>query len=285
MPRILLPTLSRRLSASKKPQGYSLMELLEYNIGNGARAFSTMRGGGSGNYGGFNITHYCGDEPSHVAACRKELCCVLGITDANLVLPRQTHSDKVACIDAALMQLPPQEREVALHGVDAVVTALPGVCIGVSTADCIPILLYDAQRGVTAAIHAGWRGTVSRIVTGCIEKMNAEYGCCPADITAVIAPGISIEAFEVGDEVYREFMDAGFAMEGIAARYPAADGGKKWHIDLWEANRQLLLEAGVPDGNISVAGVCTYTSYDKFFSARRLGIQSGRIFNGIIIER
>lgn len=259
------------------------MRILEYNIGTGARAFSTMRGGGSGNYGGFNITHYCGDAPEHVAACREELCRMLGITDSRLLLPRQTHGCEVLCIDTAFMELAQEEQQARLYGVDAIVTSLPRTCIGVSTADCIPILLHDTQRGVIAAIHAGWRGTVSRIAVKCIEKMNAEYGCRPADIKAVIAPGISLDAFEIGDEVYRAFEEAGFDMQCIAMRYPAADGGTKWHIDLWEANRMLLTGCGVEGTEIEVAGICTYSRHGEFFSARRLGIESGRIFSGIIV--
>lgn len=260
------------------------MKLLEYNIGTGARAFSTMRGGGSGNYGGFNITHYCGDTPSHVAGCRKELCGMLGIPDTNLIVPRQTHGTAVLTIDNCFMQLSEEEQKERLYGVDAVITSLPDICIGVSTADCIPLLLHDTRKGVIAAIHAGWRGTVARITNKCIDRLIDGHGCSPADIKAVIAPGISLEAFEVGDEVYNAFETAGFAMDNIARRYPATEGGSKWHIDLWEANRLQLLECGIKEENIEVAGICTHSKHEEFFSARRLGIHSGRIFNGIIIE-
>lgn len=259
------------------------MRILEYCIGTGARAFSTMRGEGPDNYGGFNITHYCGDAPAHVTECRKNLCGMLGITDAALIVPRQTHGSKALCIDSSFMQLGKEEQEQRLHGIDAVITSLPGICIGVSTADCIPLLLHDTQRGVAAAIHAGWRGTVARIATECIGTMIARYGCCPADIRSVIAPGISLDAFEVGDEVYAAFEESGARMDAIARRYPA-EGGSKWHIDLWEANRLQLIASGVLPGNIEVSGICTYSRHQEFFSARRLGIHSGRIFNGIIIE-
>lgn len=92
-----------------------------------------------------------------------------------------------------------------------------------------------------------------------------------------------MEAFEVGDEVYSFFEEQGFCMQSIAKRYPAADGGTKWHIDLWEANRMQLVECGVSEEKIDVSGICTYTRHEEFFSARRLGTESGRIFNGIII--
>ena len=258
------------------------MQLFEYDIDKKVRAFSTMRGEGSGCYEGFNITHYCGDEPQHIEHCRGELCHELGIDDRHLLLPRQTHDDKVLFIDEQFLELPASKQQEALYGVDAIVTTNARTCIGVSTADCIPVLLYDRERKAVAAIHAGWRGTVAKIVKQCIELMQTKLGCSPADITAVIAPGISVDAFEVGDEVYDAFKEAGFKMQSIARRYPTADGKEKWHIDLWEANRQQLLQCGIAPEDIQVAGICTFTRHQEFFSARRLGINSGRIFNGIM---
>ena len=260
------------------------MKFLEYDISNGVRAFSTIRGEGSGNYDDFNITPYCGDSPRHVAMCMTKLCALLGITKSQLILPYQTHSDKVAVIDNHFLQMSNDERYKALQGIDAVVTALPHICIGVSTADCIPVLLHDRKHNVIAAIHAGWRGTVAGIVKKSIEVMRHRYNSCAHDIKAIIAPGISIDAFEVGDEVYEEFCKAGFAMQQIARRYPATAGGEKWHIDLWEANSLLLQQCGVARGNIHIAGVCTYKNHSDFFSARRLGIKSGRIFSGILLK-
>ena len=98
------------------------------------------------------------------------------------------------------------------------------------------------------------------------------------DVVAAIGPGISLQSFEVGDEVYQAFQDARFDMNVISRRY------SKWHIDLWEANRIQLISAGVNPDNIEVSGICTYTANEDFFSARRLGINSGRIISGIILK-
>ena len=258
------------------------MKLLEYNTSENIRAFSTYRGKGSDNYAEFNITHYCGDTEEHVAKCRLELCKELGIEDNCLILPRQTHGNKVICIDRGFTEQSKEEQTALLHGMDAIITDLPQICIGVSTADCIPILLYDDTRNVIAAVHAGWRGTVADIAKECILTMYNSYGCIADNIKVIIAPGISIDAFEVGNEVHETFANAGFPMERIARRYPAAQG-EKWHIDLWEANRLLMVKAGIKEENIAIAGICTYTNHEDFFSARRLGINSGRIFNGIMI--
>ena len=163
-----------------------------------------------------------------------------------------------------------------LEGVDAMVSDMEQVCLCISTADCIPVRCYDIRRKVIAAIHAGWRGTVKRIVEKTLDKMAALYGTKGEDVQAYIGPGISLNAFEVGDEVYEAFEAAGFDMACIARR------DEKWHLDLWEANRIQLLSKGVKKENVEVTGICTYQNYTDFFSARRLGIRSGRILSGIM---
>ena len=110
--------------------------------------------------------------------------------------------------------------------------------------------------------------------------MHETYGTEGTDIHAVIGPGISLEAFEVGMEVYEAFKERGFDMEQIARWYPEKE---KYHLDLPNANRLQLLSAGVPVGQILDSGICTYTRHQDFFSARRLGVKSGRILNGIML--
>ena len=254
------------------------MELLEYSLSDNIVAFSTKRGEPYGSYGEFNITHYCGDAEEHVKHCRVELCNNLEIGDDALILPRQTHESNILNVDKSFLSQCGEVRTQKLYGIDAIVTILPRVCIGVSTADCVPVLLYDEDKGVVAAIHAGWRGTVQRIVEKTINYMTTEFSTLPVNIEAVIAPSISVDAFEIGDEVYEKFNAEGFDMDKIATRRD------KWHIDLWEANRIQLINCGVDLENIHLSGICTYTNHQEFFSARRLGINSGRIFNGIMIK-
>lgn len=112
--------------------------------------------------------------------------------------------------------------------------------------------------------------------------MEEVYHTDVNDVKAVIGPGISLDAFEVGDEVYDAFQSAGFPMMQIAKRYVLSEEKTKWHIDLWEANRWELLQSGVPFSHIHLSGICTYSHNDRFFSARRAGIHSGRILNGIM---
>lgn len=254
------------------------MSYIRYHFPKEISAFSTCRDGGvgSGTYATFNCTHYCGDNEADVLVNRSRLCADWHIAPDRLFIPRQVHGTLVAEISEEFLALPVEQQQVRLDGVDALITRMPYCCIAVSTADCIPILLYDAHARAVAAVHAGWRGTVARILTLTLREMSVRYGVRAENLVAVIGPGISLDAFEVGDEVFHAFHEAGFPMERIACRK------KKWHIDLWEANRLQLLEAGVSESRIEVAGICTYDRYERFFSARRLGINSGRILTGIM---
>ena len=189
----------------------------------------------------------------------------------------QVHDCRIAIIER-----PGPTRE-ELEGYDAFITALPGVAIGVRTADCVPILLYDARRHIVAAVHSGWKGTVLHIVQKAIDVMAAQFGCEPCDMRAVIGPSIGPDSFQVGPEVVEQFKAAGFAMDDIWSDRGQGDGTPMsggHHIDLWRANRWLLENAGVQAGNIQVCGIDTFSD-ETFFSARREGTKCGRIINSI----
>ena len=184
----------------------------------------------------------------------------LQIPATSIMIPRQTHSTNVCWVDT-FGEVP---------DTDAVITDKPGLCIAVKTADCIPVLLFDQRQHRIAAIHAGWRGTVGRIV----EKTLLQLQSRAEDISAIIGPGISLESFEVGDEVYEQFLQAGFPMQRLAKRYA------KWHINLKDANRWLLESNGIT--NIQVSDIDTLTTPD-YYSARRDTINTGRNINGIMV--
>ena len=249
-----------------------------YDISPDVTAFSTTRHGGygSGVYGEFNINRYCGDDETCIDNNAQALSLELDVKKDDIIMPHQTHGTEVMQIAKDFIPLPGNVKKMILEGVDALITDVKGLCIGVSTADCIPILIYDEAHHAAAAVHAGWRGTVKRIAMKAVSAMRVTYGSRPEDLTAVIGPGISLEAFEVGDEVYDEFASAGFCMADISRRYD------KWHIDLPECNRSQLSAAGISD--IRMTGICTYNNSADFFSARRLGVDSGRIFTGIILR-
>ena len=252
---------------------------MEYKIGAGVRGFSTTRQGGvsTGNYGTFNINEYCGDDAGCIAENRRLLAQRTGVAEDHIILPHQTHGTEVRPITAQYFQMPEEQKKAWLEGVDAIMTDQSDICIGVSTADCIPILLYDPEHHAAAAIHAGWRGTVARIAMKAVGAMKQNYGTRGEDLKAVIGPGISRASFEVGDEVYEAFQQAGFPMGEIAERMG------KWHIDLPLCNRLQLEETGVKGENIYQTDICTYQRSDEYFSARKLGIRSGRIYTAIIL--
>lgn len=244
--------------------------------------FVTTRHGGhsQGNYASFNCTPYTGDHAESVSLNQEILRLSFSQTPKELIIPFQTHGTKALVIDETYLQANKEKRHAMLQGVDALITQEPGCCICISTADCIPILLYDSANKVIAAVHAGWRGTVNKILSGTLEKMQALYHTKGKDIIACIGPGISLPAFEVGNEVYEAFREKGFPMDYISEWKPETH---KYHIDLWAANHLQLLDCGVPYKQIQTAGICTFTQHEDFFSARRLGINSGRILSGIMM--
>lgn len=260
--------------AMMKPQ------LTYYDISPDTTAFSTTRHGGhsTGNYAELNINRYCGDNSEDIEKNLEDLCRELGVDKERVIMPHQTHGTEVMQIGADFLSLSATVKGMILEGVDALITDVKDVCIGVSTADCIPILIYDYAHHAAAAVHAGWRGTAKRIACKAVKMMEVSFGSRPEDLTAVIGPGISIDAFEVGDEVYAEFEAAGFNMADISRQED------KWHIDLPECNRRQLAAMGLKEDNINVSGVCTYNNSNDYFSARKLGTESGRIFTGIILR-
>ena len=245
--------------------------------------FSTTCNGGlsEGSYSSFNLGEYSGDIPENICKNRQHLAAILGISSDNLLLPCQTHEDKVLIVDSDFMSLPKILQNEQMKGVDAMITNQKNVCIGVTTADCVPLLIFDPVKNVLATIHAGWRGTVAKIVTKTIEQMVKAYTCNPNDLKVGIAPAISQNCFEVGDEVVTEFSDIGFLMDDISYRHPETG---KIHIDLCRANALLLTASGILSTNIEFSGMCTYSNPELFFSARRQTIKSGRMVTGGILK-
>ncbi len=276
--------------------------LLEYNISDNVTAFTTTREGGCsiGTYSSFNVNRFCGDDITHVKRNQDVLCSKLHIASDELIIPHQTHSTNVLDISQTFHSLSAEEKQNRLEGIDALITDQKDIAICVSTADCVPIVIHDTMHHVSAAIHAGWRGTANRIAEKTFDMMHELFGTEGKDCRAVIGPSISIDSFEVGNEVYDTFKKAGFDMKTIAKLQPemkTASASRslnherseeslhmKWHIDLWECNSLQLMEKKIDASNIHVAGICTYKNSDKFFSARKLGINSGRLLTGIILR-
>lgn len=244
--------------------------------------FSTLRYDGisEGNYASLNLGNLSDDNPAHVMKNRKVLADAFNIKSEYLFIPHQTHSDHILVIDKQFLSLSEDEKQQKLKDIDALITAEKNTGIGITTADCVPVLLYDEEKQILAAIHAGWKGTVARISQRVINIMVEKYGSHPQNILAGIGPSISPEYFEVGEEVGYAFEKAGFSLPEISYRNKQTN---KLHINLWEANRYLLIEMGIKNEHIEVAELCTYSDADNFFSARRQTIHSGRMLTGGIL--
>jgi YfiH family protein len=214
-----------------------------------------------------------------------------------LVVNRQVHSDIIHVVRS----LPASPEPLAGDGL---ITDLGGVALAVLTADCLPVLLADRKNKVIGAFHAGWRGTIQRIAEKGLGIMRREFGSQPKDVFAAIGPGIQSCCYEVGEEL-REKFGAQFAYGGelfhevqdsdpVREKYPLlfmnqrapghGDLCIKLHLDLREANRRQLIEAGVPARQISASPSCTSCESGKFFSHRAEKGHAGRMMAAIAIQ-
>lgn len=214
---------------------------------------------------------FTGDSEDIYAGFRKELAVSCESDEKKFVFPRQTHSDRVAVVNSAM-------GANTVDDADALITSEPGLFVCVQTADCVPVLLFDPVKKVVAAVHAGWKGTISKIAGKTVEKMVETFGSNPADIVAGIGPSIHMHAYEVGPEVV-EAVESSFTNPRVLLK-PSMNKGRAF-FDLWEANQTVLLESGIREENIEVMGLCSFEHAGLFFSARRDGAETGRMVSGI----
>ena len=220
--------------------------------------FSDRLGGVSeGRYSSLNVGAKWGDEPEAVAENRRRIAAAADFSGVPLCLVKQVHG-------AAVLRA---SEVVATSEADAVWSCRDDtpMVVGVMTADCVPVLLADAEATVWAAIHSGWKGTVAGVV-GATIKALAEQGVAPAELRAAIGPCIELAAFEVGPEVADRFPEAHVDRESFA----------KPHVDLVATVRAQLLAAGVQAENVERVGGCTHADANRYFSYRRDGAGIGQ---------
>ena len=280
------------MAVGDKGVNTGIVQVLSWNAYEWLRhGFSGREGGVSTVYGGnsLNLGWTKEDDPALVAENRRRF---YDASQGNLggkagfpaVTLRQTHSAVIRSIreeDGVFEgSLHTAEGKAVLEG-DGAVTNLPGVMLGVQTADCVPVLVADVSKRVVGAFHAGWRGTVARIVERGIEVMRLEYGSRPGDLVAAVGPSIGTCCYAVGEEVQSEF---GAQFGYAETLFRAADDGQM-HLDLWEANRRQLVDAWVSAERITVVGECTACmvagGQRKYFSHRAERGFTGRMMSVI----
>jgi YfiH family protein len=156
---------------------------------------------------------------------------------------------------------------------DAAITALTGKLLGVQTADCVPVLIAESQARAVAAIHAGWRGTAARIAELTVERLTTKFHVRAEELTAVIGPSVGVCCYEVGEDVVKTIADDEVFEQRVEWLKP--------HLNLAEANRRQLRNAGIPGNRILVSSLCTQCRGDLFFSYRREGRKVGRLLSVI----
>jgi len=224
----------------------------------------------------FSLALHTGEEKAQILANRERLRKALSLeAEAVFVTAMQTHSDHVSVIEKREMR-GWSGLEDAVEDCDAMVTDLPGVILTILTADCVPILLYDPIQRVVAAVHAGWRGTESKVVMKTVGVMKERFSSNPADILAGIAPAIGECCYEVGEEVAVHFSEYPEAL--VAPR------GGKFMLDLPRINLQQMTAAGLQREHIEMSGICTACEVEHFFSYRREQGCSGRFMSMIGLE-
>jgi len=267
--------------------------------------FSTRLGGLSRAYcaddapGELNLGFTASDDREIVIRNRRLLAeAVSGDAATPLVSLRQIHSSLLVHATAADV-----DREQPWKA-DGLMTDEPGILLGIQTADCIPVLVADRKRRVVAAFHAGWRGTVKRIVEAGIGRMRLEFGSKPEDLVAAVGPGIGACCYAVGEEVFSEFesqfqygrelfrlvddynaVHHKYPMLFLTQRAPGHSPiGPSLHLDLVEANRRQLLDAGLKPRSIKAVGGCTSCQRELFFSHRSSQGHAGRMMSVIGIR-
>ena len=228
--------------------------------------FFGRRGGHSmGDYASLNVSETVGDKPNLVASNRADILDALDLPTATLAQLTQVHSSRV-------MTLEDRHEAASRPDADAIVSATPGVLLGIQTADCAPILLADPQAAVIGAAHAGWKGALAGIIGRTVEAMT-RLGARPERIVAAIGPTISLDNYEVGPDFVASLLQQHRDASNRVGRPP---GGRE-HFDLPGFVFDQLIEAGV--GKVNDLGRCTYGNPKHYFSHRRAtheGKKAGR---------
>jgi YfiH family protein len=220
----------------------------------------------------FSLALHTGEDENEIIKNRKILAELLNHKkDLHFIVANQTHSDHIKIIEESKTK-GWETLSDAIEDCDALITKQTNVMITMLTADCVPILLYDKKKKVIAAVHAGWKGTASKILAKTVLQMSETFGSDPKDIIAGIAPSIGACCYEVGEEVAQHFFDLPKAYLKV---------GDKYMLDLPYINKYQLLQSGLLEEHIEMSGVCTACEVERYFSYRKEQGCSGRFMSMI----
>ncbi len=242
---------------------------------------STRQGGVSAKpYDSLNTGFGTNDLPENVVQNRKMIAEASQIPLENWCVPQQTHSTNILAISKLEKGKGAFSKTNALPDTDGLVSRNSHIALVVQSADCVCSLYYDTENQVIGAAHAGWRGTLALLPQKMIRKMQRDFGSKPENIWVGIAPCISVEVYEVGDEVVAA-VDTTF---GRREKFLVPNTQtKKYHLDLRYSHIFQLQEVGILEKNIEIMPQCTFKEENLFFSARRDAHQTGRFAAGIIL--
>lgn len=258
------------ITEKKADRIYLKSDLLK-NIPHG---FTTKAGGfSSGKIEGLNLGFRCGDDAENVKNNYKMVARDLMMPYEKMVASRQTHSTNIRIVTQEDIGKGVSLKS-DIENTDGLITNCVNIPLVVFFADCVPILLADAEKRLVAAVHSGWRGTVGEIARNAIEIMSEKFYAEPKNIKAVIGPSIGPCCFEVGKEVAEQF-------DSVIVREL---GNEKFTVDLWEANRSILLKSGIRSENIDVFSMCTVCNSDVLYSYRSHGDRTGRMGAFIMLK-
>lgn len=217
-----------------------------------------------------NYAPHRGPNQDQAVRWRKELCEKLNVPFARLTAPSQVHGGDVLEVWDEDIGRGREGRDGAVPWVDGLITDRADVPMLHLSADCPIICVFDPDRPAVGAVHASWRGTMAQAAGNLVAQMNRVYGSKADRLLAAIGPSAGPDRYEVGRDVYRIGQ----------TRLPDPDAclkqhGDRWLLNLWEANRQQLVQAGVPDSQIEIAGICSMSD-ERFWSHRRDGSETGR---------
>ena len=241
-------------------------------------------------YDSLNLSNRVGDKEESVTENKKIVSAAFNINPKDMVCVKQVHGDFVYILDSE------DKKGYEEVEADAIITGLKNVAIGILTADCVPVLIYDPIKRAAGISHAGWKGAALGIASKTVKAMTDEFGSNPSDILAAIGPSIGVCCYDVNSDVENEFrkryIDASLYIKNSPSPQPSpppkaeGEGEKKTgpRLDLKGMNLLDLMQAGLKKENISISSICTSCRNDLFFSYRKDALITGRQMSFVMLK-